>query len=305
MPTPNSSSSKHPEAVPTPRVLYSFFSRRSRPVRSPGTGERRAPPPQETRTGGVPSEPSSVLRGHGDGLASSAPDVYSVTFHSGDTHVVTAGHDRTVRLYDVESAQVNKSILPVFIVSVVSFFLFGFFASYILAFLHWYTSAFYTFRHVAFTLFRFRRLNKVHFCIFVFCVFRFPSDFCCLCAFFSISFHHTPSFSFFVQLVLKSSVSLLFCFPRTGTLSPYTHLVLITELCGCCSLFNGVCHYYFPRNAPCCYHPCHRFAVYRPPLSNNYTRTHGPSPNRTILWGEDLPSKGFLRVSNACLSSFM
>lgn len=52
-------------------------------------------------------QPRSVLRGHGDGLGSSAPDVYSVAFHSGEAHVVTAGHDRTVRLYDIESGQVR------------------------------------------------------------------------------------------------------------------------------------------------------------------------------------------------------
>jgi len=41
---------------------------------------------------------------------SSAPDVYSVVFHSAEAHVVTAGHDRTVRLYDVDSEQV--CVLP-------------------------------------------------------------------------------------------------------------------------------------------------------------------------------------------------
>ncbi|CAN0071656.1 unnamed protein product, partial [Ectocarpus sp. 6 AP-2014] len=39
-------------------------------------------------------QPRSVLRGHGDGLGSSAPDVYSVGFHPAEAHVVTAGHDR-------------------------------------------------------------------------------------------------------------------------------------------------------------------------------------------------------------------
>lgn len=55
-------------------------------------------------------QPRGVLRGHGDGLGSSAPDVYSVVFHSAEAHVVTAGHDRTVRLYDVESEQVGRSV---------------------------------------------------------------------------------------------------------------------------------------------------------------------------------------------------
>eukprot|EP00752_Nemacystus_decipiens_P018196 g16325.t1 len=53
-------------------------------------------------------QPRGVLRGHGDGLGFSAPDVYSVVFHSAEAHVVTAGHDRTVRLYDVESEQEMK-----------------------------------------------------------------------------------------------------------------------------------------------------------------------------------------------------
>eukprot|EP00903_Cladosiphon_okamuranus_P005849 g5788.t2 len=53
-------------------------------------------------------EPRGILRGHGDGLGSFAPDVYSVVFHSAEAHVVTAGHDRTVRLYDVESEQEVK-----------------------------------------------------------------------------------------------------------------------------------------------------------------------------------------------------
>lgn len=76
-------------------------------------------PPVSTEGGGrgrssasspvLPSEqqPRSVLRGHGDGLGSSAPDVYSVGFHPSEAHVVTAGHDRTVRLYDIESGQVR------------------------------------------------------------------------------------------------------------------------------------------------------------------------------------------------------
>lgn len=55
----------------------------------------------------VKREPRSVLRGHGDGLGSSAPDVYSVAFHSGEGHVITASHDRTVRLYDVERSHVS------------------------------------------------------------------------------------------------------------------------------------------------------------------------------------------------------
>lgn len=55
----------------------------------------------------VKREARSILRGHGDGLGSSAPDVYSVVFHSADAHVITAGHDRTVRLYDVETSHVR------------------------------------------------------------------------------------------------------------------------------------------------------------------------------------------------------
>lgn len=52
------------------------------------------------------TQPRAVLRGHGDELGSSGPDVYSVEFHAAQAHVVTAGHDRTVRLYDIESGQV-------------------------------------------------------------------------------------------------------------------------------------------------------------------------------------------------------
>lgn len=76
-----------------------------------------APPPPLKKTTEVSNakvsteQPRSVLRGHGNGLGSSAPDVYSVTFHSGEAHVITAGHDRTVRLYDIESGQVRPALL--------------------------------------------------------------------------------------------------------------------------------------------------------------------------------------------------